>query len=161
QGLEFRQLVDRLPTLVDEAALHVAERPLQLLVGERSGGVVLEMRGGGVNGHGLHSAGGFAAPIGASSAMSARISAMWRAATDCPLRESLPAMFMQQPRSPASTVPAPVETMFATLASTIALEMSPYLTAKVPPKPQHTSLSGSSMSFRPLTVSRRRRGCAC
>src|SRR4051794_26658286 len=44
--------------------------------------------------------------------------------------------------------------------ATIAPEMSPYLIANVPPKPQHTSVSSISTSLKPLTLPSSRRGCA-
>jgi hypothetical protein len=47
--------------------------------------------------------------------MPASTSAMWRTATGEPFRESLPAIFIKQPRSPASTVGAPLSTMFCAL----------------------------------------------
>jgi hypothetical protein len=42
-------------------------------------------------------------------------------------------MFIRQPRSPASTVSAPVAAISAVFFSTIAFEMSGYFTQKVPP----------------------------
>ncbi|MNW06474.1 hypothetical protein D3C71_2028920 [compost metagenome] len=62
--------------------------------------------------------------------------------------------------SPASSVSALVPAMSAVLASTMRLEMSGYLTQKVPPKPQQTSAPGSSFSVSPSTVASRRRGCS-
>ena len=46
QGVEFRQLVDGLLTLADEALLHIAEGALEIDVGERLDGVRLECLGG-------------------------------------------------------------------------------------------------------------------
>ena len=43
-------------------------------------------------------------------------------------------MFSRQPRSPASTVSAPVATMARTLSDTMRTEISGYFTQKVPPK---------------------------
>ena len=51
QFLEFRQPVRRRLPPADEAALDVPERPLQLRVGERLPGVLLEVLRGGMDGH--------------------------------------------------------------------------------------------------------------
>ena len=67
-------------------------------------------------------------------------------------------MFIRQPRSPASRAPAPVLFTAAVLSRTMAVEMSGYLTQKVPPKPQHTSASGNSVSSSPSTFASRARG---
>ena len=75
-----------------------------------------------------------------------------------PWRCSLPAMFIRQPRSPASSVSAPLRLDLAAFSLTIASESSPYLTAKVPPKPQQISLSSSSTSLRPSTLASNWRG---
>src|SRR5215212_146103 len=99
-----------------------------------------------------------AIPIGGSSVRPASTSATWRTSTIRPSRQSLPAMFMRQPRSPASSVGAPVSAMRFVLSSTMAFEMSPYFTAKVPPKPQQTSESAISTSSRPGMLARSRRG---
>ena len=52
-----------------------------------------------------------------------------------------------------------VAAAFAAFFSTMALEMSGYLTQKVPPKPQHTSASRISLRVSPRTVPSSRRGC--
>ena len=91
--------------------------------------------------------------------MPASTSATWRTCTALPSRCSLPAMFIRQPRSPASSVSAPVAAMSADLSPTMAFEISGYFTQKVPPKPQQTSASGSSRSVRPCTEPSSRRGC--
>src|SRR3546814_7326953 len=77
-----------------------------------------------------------------------------------PRRCSLPAMFIRQPRSPASRVSAPLARMKSALAVTILLEISGYFTQKVPPKPQQTSASVISVSSTPGMDCSRRRGCA-
>ena len=53
----------------------------------------------------------------------------------------------RQPRSPASSVSAPAAAIAAVFFSTMALEMSGYLTQNVPPKPQQTSASGISVEL--------------
>jgi len=67
-------------------------------------------------------------------------------------------MFKRQPRSPARTASAPVETMLAALSLTILSEIFGYLTQNVPPKPQHISDPGSSLSSNPETDASSLRG---
>ncbi|KGD25734.1 hypothetical protein DO72_5727 [Burkholderia pseudomallei] len=76
-----------------------------------------------------------------------------------PVRRSRPSMFSMQPRSPSTTAPAPVARTFAHFSSTIAVEMSPYFTANVPPKPQQCSQSFISATATPRCASSAR-GCA-
>ena len=145
--------VDRLRPLVDEAGADVAERLLQLRVGERALGVLLE--GGRGDFH------RFSPPrrSAACSVMPASTSATWRACDRDALALQLAGHVHQAAeiageqrarrrsrRSPRSS------------CSTMALEMSGYLTQNVPPKPQQTSASCSSASFRPATDLSRRRG---
>ena len=100
-------------------------------------------------------------PIGGSvSVMPASTSATCRTRTECPSRDSRPAMFSKQPRSPANSVSAPVATISAALSETIRVEMSGYLTQNVPPKPQHTSGSAISRSSSPGMLASSARGCA-
>jgi len=99
-------------------------------------------------------------PMGGTSVMPASTSATWRDRVRMPSRFSFPAMLSRQPRSPASSVSAPLALMFAVFRSTMALERSGYLTQNVPPKPQQTSASGSSVSNRPSTLLSSRRGCS-
>ena len=54
-------------------------------------------------------------PIAGASVMPASTSATWRVVTGMPWRCSLPAMFIRQPRSPASSVPAPEAAIAAVL----------------------------------------------
>ena len=56
-------------------------------------------------------------------------------------------MFSRQPRSPASTVSAPVATMSRTLSDTMRTEISGYFTQNVPPNPQQTSASAISVTL--------------
>tara|TARA_R110002096_G_scaffold128486_2_gene276715 strand:+ start:1948 stop:2205 length:258 start_codon:yes stop_codon:yes gene_type:complete len=70
-----------------------------------------------------------------------------------PSRESLPAMFIRQPRSAASSVSAPVAAIWRVLSETMAVEISGYFTAKVPPKPQQAFSPSNGTSFRPSTCS--------
>src|SRR5262249_26769538 len=141
----------------DEVDLDELERVLQVAVGERRLGVLLEARRGSGVGHG-RDWGCAGAPIAGSAVMPAKTSPTWRTSTALPSRCSLPAMFIRQPRSPASRSCASVAATFAAFFSTIALEMSGYLTQNVPPKPQHTSASRISLSVRPRTLPSSARG---
>src|SRR5699024_11227361 len=78
------------------------------------------------------------------SLVDARISAMWIERTPVCWRDSEPPIFIRQEESPPVTYSAPVSLMWRTLSVTIAWEVSAFLMAKVPPKPQHSSLFGSS-----------------
>ena len=69
-------------------------------------------------------------------------------------------MFSRQPRSPASSVPAPVAAMSLHLSDTMRVEMSGYFTQKVPPKPQQISGSAISVRLSPSTEASSARGCA-
>ncbi len=69
-------------------------------------------------------------------------------------------MFKRQPRSPASSVAALEDSTLAHFSDAILPEMSPYLTAKVPPKPQQISASRISVRVKPLTLASNLRGCA-
>jgi len=75
-----------------------------------------------------------------------------------PVRRRRPSMFSMQPRSPSTTVSAPLALMFAHFSSTIAVEMSPYFTANVPPKPQQCSQPAISVTGTPACASSSR-GC--
>src|SRR5262245_5161629 len=160
QRIEFRQAVDRRLTPIDEAE-SAAEHALQLRIGNRGPGVLLERRRGDGERHGLACASWTGvSPIGGASVMPARTSATWRTAIGLPSRCNLPAMFIRQPRSPASSVSAPVATMCSVFLPTITLEIAGYLTQKVPPNPQQTSDSRISSSRNPPTVASSLRGCA-
>ena len=53
-------------------------------------------------------------------------------------------------------MPVPLALMFAHFSSTIAVEISPYLTANVPPKPQQCSQSFISVTATPTCASNAR-----
>src|SRR3712207_8522173 len=64
-------------------------------------------------------------------------------------------MIRRPPRStlfPYTTLFRSVDSTFAILSVSIAVEVSEFLTAKVPPKPQHCSAPGSSTSVSPRTA---------
>src|SRR5262245_28877949 len=152
ERLELRQPVARHETFVDEAARHVLERPLQLRIMERPRGILLEFAAAR-----LHQAGS-PPPMGGPPVSPASTSAMWRTSMRDPSRDSLPAMFIRHPRSPASSTSAPLAVTLAIFFFTMSLEISGYLTQKVPPKPQHTSASFISATVSPLTSASSRRG---
>src|SRR6185437_15139479 len=118
QRLELGQPFCRLPAPLREADFQLAERVLQIGVTQRIVRIVLEVACGR-----LHQR---FSPMAASSPMSASTSATWRTFTARPSRCSLPAMFIRQPRSPASSVPAPVAAMSPVFSPTMALEISGY-----------------------------------
>ena len=60
-------------------------------------------------------------------------------------------MFSRHPRSPPSSTSAPVATTFPHFSSTRRVEISGYLTQKVPPKPQQVPASRISVSLSPST----------
>ena len=139
-----------------KAGADVAERLLQMRVGERVPGVLLEARRGDV--HGALSRrspiGGVVGHAGEHLGDVPRLDRRCPGAAACRPCSSgsrdrrRAACRRRWPRSPRSS------------SSTMALEMSGYLTQNVPPKPQQTSASGSSSSFSPATESSSRRGCA-
>ena len=65
-------------------------------------------------------------------------------------------MFSMQPRSPRTTASAPLVTMCWHLLSASRAEISPNLTANVPPKPQHVSQSAISESRTPSILREQR-----
>ena len=85
-------------------------------------------------------------------------SARWRARTREPRRRSPPPICMRQPASQATTQSAPVASMLASFLSRIAEDTSGRRTEKEPPKPQHSSLPGSSTKSAPRRRDRMRPG---
>jgi hypothetical protein len=61
-------------------------------------------------------------------------------------------MCIRQDTSPAVHTSAPVESTDAILSASIAVDVSAFFTANVPPKPQHWSAAGSSTRSRPRTA---------
>ena len=88
----------------------------------------------------------------------ARISARCRHLTPVRWRLKAPLMCMRQELSTAEQTSAPLSRMRCTLSESMAAETSGFLMAKVPPKPQHCSLSGRSTSVRPRTSRSKRAG---
>ena len=71
-----------------------------------------------------------------------------------------PPMCMRQELSAAVQTSAPVSRMRRTLSVSIAVEVSAFLIAKVPPKPQHCSAPGSSTRSIPRTARSSRSGAS-
>ena len=67
-------------------------------------------------------------------------------------------MCIRHELSAAHTISACVSSTARTLSASIADETSAFLTAKVPPKPQHSVADGSSTSSMPFTARSRRSG---
>ena len=103
QPVELRQLGFRRLALLDEAALDVLQRLLQLGVAERLRGALLEVVLCADPSAALQRFCRGAAMAG-SSVMPASTSATWRASMLSRSRASRPAICIRQPRSPASTV---------------------------------------------------------
>ena len=115
QRVELGQLVDRLRALGDEAGCaRCSSARCNCGVGERRA-ARSALKAGDVSFH---------QPLpprrsAALSVMPASTSATWRTAIGRPSRCSLPAMFIRQPRSPASSVSAPVATMASVFLPTM------------------------------------------
>ncbi len=58
-------------------------------------------------------------------------------------------MCIRQELSPATSTSAPVSRTCRALSAPIATDVSAFFTAKVPPKPQHSSAAGRSTSAQP------------
>ena len=82
------------------------------------------------------------------------------AARPSPRRRSPPPMCIRHELSQAQTPSAPEATIAASFSSSIALETSAFLTANVPPKPQHSSASGRSTSSTPARRASSRNGAS-
>jgi hypothetical protein len=67
-------------------------------------------------------------------------------------------MCIRQELSPAVSTSAPVPVTDRILSPSIAVEVSAFFTANVPPKPQQDSASGSSTRFSPRTARSSRNG---
>ena len=74
---------------------------------------------------------------------------MHAAARPSPRRRRPPPMCIRHELSQAQTLSAPEATIAASFSSSIAAETSAFLTANVPPKPQHSSASGRSTQLDP------------
>ena len=92
------------------------------------------------------------------SSVAARISARCMTRTPARWRESIPPMCIRQELSPATSTSAPVSRTWRALSAPIATEVSAFLRAKVPPKPQHSVAIGRSTSSIPRTCSSSRCG---
>ena len=73
-------------------------------------------------------------------------------------RRRMPPTCIRQLMSGETTTSAPLRTMLAALVRPIASEVPGIFTLKVPPKPQHSSTSGSSQQVSPRTFCKSVRG---
>ena len=90
----------------------------------------------------------------------ARISARWIVRTAEPRRESPPPIWSRHEPSTAVQTSAPVVSIASHLSASIALDVSAFLIANVPPNPQHSSARGNSTSSSPRTLRSRRSGAS-
>src|SRR5690625_1775928 len=160
QPVELRKARGRLAAFTDKAAAHMPHGLLQQGIFQGSAGIFREGVRGRLHHHPLRcfSALFSGSPIAGTSCWPASTSATWRTAIAEPRRWSLPAIFIRQPRSPASRSSAPLSSMFSTFFVTIESDICGYLTQKVPPKPQQASVSAISASFRPCMPASSLRG---
>ena len=86
---------------------------------------------------------------GCSVRVEARISARWTVRTPVRSRDSPPPMCSRHELSEAEQTSARVERTWCILSASMAAEVSGFLIAKVPPKPQQVSASGSSTRSMP------------
>ena len=145
QGLPVGHLGHDGGALGADRACRVADVGPDLGVRERSRGRVREALGPRIPGCAAHEA---------------RISARCTGRTSMPRRWRPPPMCIRHELSQAHTAPAPLATTAASFSSSIAVETSAFLTANVPPKPQHSSASGSSTSSTPGAARSSRSGAS-
>src|SRR4029077_3434342 len=132
QSLALREFVERLAPEVDELRGRDGQRLAQELIVEGRRRALAERSR--QLGH----------PTSAS-----RTSARCRARIGELRRRSRPPICMRQPASQATRHEAPAASTFASLRSTIDDDTSGSRTANEPPKPQHSSLAGSSTNSAP------------
>ena len=99
-----------------------------------------------------------------STAVTARIrDAVWPLADARPVEYEHPlqraqVFYIRHDESPATSTSAPVSRTWRTLSPPMATDTSAFFTAKVPPKPQHSSACGSSTRSMPRTARSSRNG---
>src|SRR5204863_10206609 len=98
--------------------------------------------------------------FGRRSHVAARISARCAVRTREPRLERPPPICSRHEPSTAVQNSAPLCSILVHLSASIALDVSAFLTAKVPPKPQHSVESCSSTSSRPRTRPSSRSGAS-
>src|SRR5918998_3030846 len=94
------------------------------------------------------------------SSVLASIWARCTVATPALWRLSPPPMCIRQELSPAVQTSASVSRTCRSLSPSIAIEVSAFLIANVPPKPQHSLASGSSTKSMPRTALRSSKGAS-
>src|SRR5205085_7696291 len=133
----------------------VGEGPVAAQVADPPGGRRQAQEDRGLRGHGGGHAGtaGWVVWLGdTASSVDARISARCTVRVPERSRDSPPPMCIRQLASPALQTSAWVESTLAILSVSIAVEVSAFFTAKVPPNPQHCSAAGSSSRVSPRTA---------
>src|SRR5262245_34687579 len=95
-----------------------------------------------------------------STSVDARISARWIGRTPVRWRWSEPPMCMRHELSAAAQYSARVSSTERTLSASIAIEVSAFLKANVPPEPQLSSASGNSTRSIPRTRRKSRCGAS-
>ena len=130
-----------------KAGLHLGERALQVRLDQRVAGILLEESAGRFHRRYPSSRpspiGGLFGHAGEHLRHVAHADATRRGASACP-----PCSGDSRDRRRAAC-PRPVPSIAAALSSTMRLEISGYLTQKVPPKPQQVSAPGSSHELEP------------
>src|ERR671910_264247 len=146
--LPVRHLPDDGRPLFADGPGSLAEVAAQLGVGEALSRGHLEVRGlaGGEGVRFFECHGCFLSSVAAS------ISARWTVFTPARWRLRPPPMCIRHELSPAQQTSASVSRTCRSLSPSIAMEVSAFLTAKVPPKPQHSFDSGSSTKSMPCTA---------
>src|SRR5215471_12294987 len=151
QFFPVRQLADNVVSLVADHMRRMAHVVAQLAVFQRAACGLLERgRLSGFANANAHTNG--------SPSVDASTSAICAVLTPVRPRCSAPKICMRQELSVATHNSAPVSRMVRTLSASMAWEVSAFLTEKVPPKPQHSSLSGRSINWRLRTRCSRRYG---
>src|ERR671912_1041486 len=145
--LPVRHLPDDSRPLFADGPGSLAEVATQLGVGEALSRGHLEVRGlaGGEGVRFFECHGCFLSSVAAS------ISARWTVFTPARRRLRPPPMCIRHELSPAQETSASVSRTRLILSPSIAAEVSAFLTAKVPPNPQHSSASESSTRSIPRT----------
>src|SRR5690606_16982389 len=147
QLLPVVQLADDARALAADRAGGVAEVAPQLGVGERTARRVGERP---VPAQ-VPDAARRGDPEEGAHAVLARISARWTVRVPLRSRDRPPPMCMRHDASPAVATSAPVASTLRILSASMAVDVSAFFSANVPPNPQHWSASGSSISVIPRT----------
>src|ERR671910_2169874 len=154
--LPVRHLPDDGRPLFADGLGSLAEVAAQLGVGEALSRGYLEVRGL-AGGEGVRF---FERHGCVLSSVAASISARWTVFTPARWRLRPPPMCIRHELSPAVQISASVSSTCRILSDSIAAEVSAFLTANVPPKPQHSFASPSSTRSMPRTALRSSSGAS-